>query len=67
MDVMNSIVSAVNSPDTLKEAVGIKLLNSVQNMQTSQATALLQDFSNTQMQTKQAPHPFLGKTLDIHV
>jgi hypothetical protein len=66
MDVMNSTMSAVNSPDMLKETVGIKLLNSAQNMQTSQATVLLQDFSNNQMQMKQAPHPVLGKTLDIY-
>jgi hypothetical protein len=61
MDVSNSLLSSGSGPDALKAAIGIKLLNSVQDIQAAQVNTLLQGFSNS----NQAPHPYLGKSLDI--
>jgi hypothetical protein len=61
MDVSNNLITAASGTDALKAAIGIKLLSNVQDIQTAQVAALLQDFSNAQP----APHPHLGKTLDI--
>jgi hypothetical protein len=61
MEVSNSVYSAASGTDALKASIGIKLLSNVQDIQTAQAATLLEDFTNSQP----APHPHLGKTLDI--
>jgi hypothetical protein len=59
MDISNAL-SAASSGDALKQAVGLALLNKVQDAQAAQTATLLQDFA-----ASQAPHPYLGKNLDI--
>jgi hypothetical protein len=61
MDVSNSVYSAASGSDAQRAAVGMKLLSNVKDIQTAQAASLLQDFASSQP----APHPYLGKTLDI--
>jgi hypothetical protein len=61
MDVSSNLMSAVSGPDALKAAIGIKLLSSVQDIQAAQVNTLLQAFS----ESNQAPHPYLGKSLDL--
>ncbi|NOU92993.1 putative motility protein [Paenibacillus sp. LMG 31456] len=57
---INSALSAASSGDALQQAVGITLLNKVQDTQAAQAAVMLQDFAAAQ-------HPFLGKSLDIKI
>jgi hypothetical protein len=61
MDVSSSLLSAVSGADALKSAVGLKLLGSVKDIQAGQVNVLLQAISDS----NQAPHPYLGKSLDI--
>ncbi|MCR8632485.1 YjfB family protein [Paenibacillus radicis (ex Xue et al. 2023)] len=57
---INSTLAAVSSGDALQQAVGITLLNKVQDTQAAQAAVMLQDFAAAQ-------HPHLGKSLDIKI
>jgi hypothetical protein len=57
---INNALSAANSGDALKQAVGIALLSKVQDAQAVQTATLLQDFA-----AAQPPHPYLGQNLDI--
>lgn len=57
---VNSLLSAINSGDALKQAVGIAVLKKAQNVQTAAAVSLIQGLT-------QAQHPNLGKNLDVKI
>lgn len=64
---INSMLTAVNSGDALKQAVGIQLLSKTTDMQASLATTLIQDFAKNQAQVTAPAAPHLGANLDIRV
>ncbi|MFE5323879.1 YjfB family protein [Paenibacillus sp. NPDC056579] len=57
---VNSLLNAINSGNALKQAVGIAVLKKQQDVQTAAAVSLIQGMV-------QAPHPNLGKSLDVKV
>ena len=63
---VNSALAAINSSNGLKQMVGIAMLDKASNLQSAQANIMLQDFKNAQSSV-QAPHPYLGKQLDVSV
>lgn len=50
----------------LKQAISISLTKQVQSTAQALASTMLEDFAKTQ-QAAQAPHPSLGKVLDVRV
>lgn len=61
---VTSLINAITGGDGLQQAVGVTLLNKVQDTQAAESAVMLQDFAAAQ---PQAPHPVLGKTLDIKI
>ncbi|MCZ8512578.1 YjfB family protein [Paenibacillus filicis] len=57
---ISQVMNAVNGGDSLKQAVGIALLSKIKDSQASMAAVMLSDFA-----AAQAPHPYLGKSLDL--
>ncbi|MBO8164306.1 MAG: putative motility protein [Brevibacillus sp.] len=54
----------------LKQAINISLMKQVQDTAAAQASTMLADFAKTQQNIQQAasaPHPTLGKHLDVRV
>jgi len=54
------MMSAINSGNALKQAVGIAVMKKAQDSQAAAAATLMQDFV-------QAQHPNLGKQLDVKI
>ncbi|QRG67305.1 putative motility protein [Brevibacillus choshinensis] len=63
MDI-SSIMGAQVSQ--LQQTVGLSMLKMTQATQAAGAMVMLQDFANAQV-SAQAPHPTLGKQIDISV
>ena len=55
---MNFSAITANTQAQLKQAMSLSLLNMAKNNATAGATAMIEDM-------RQAPHPTLGKSLDI--
>ncbi|CAJ1001128.1 Motility protein [Brevibacillus aydinogluensis] len=54
----------------LKQAIAISLTKQVQSTAQALASTMLEDFAKTQQtiqQAAQAPHPSLGRVLDVRV
>ncbi|WNR46472.1 putative motility protein [Paenibacillus roseipurpureus] len=64
---VNSALTAINSTDGLKQAVGIQMLKKTSDTQTDLTTTLIQDFANNQAQVTAPAAPHLGANLDIRV
>ncbi|OPH47545.1 hypothetical protein BC351_10120 [Paenibacillus ferrarius] len=64
---INSVLTAVNGGDSLKQAVGIQLLSKANDQQAAAATTLVQDFAKTQQQVTASAAPHLGGNLDIRI
>lgn len=62
MDLNNIMSSNVQD---LKRTLNMNLLKSSMATQAAQAIVILEDFSMAQQEVKQAPHPTLGKHIDI--
>ena len=59
---VSTALNATSSPVYLDQFIGIQMLDKVKSLETNQAAVALQDFAAAQ---PQAPHPFLGGSLDI--
>ncbi|WP_281890038.1 YjfB family protein [Paenibacillus sp. YYML68] len=57
---IQSTLNAISGQDTLKQLVGISILNKVKETQATQAATILQDFA-----AAQPAH--LGRNLDVRV
>lgn len=49
----------------LRHTVALSVLNMVQNTQAAQAAVMIEDMAKTQANLQQAPHPTLGKLVDV--
>lgn len=63
MDISSLMGAQVSQ---LQQTVGLSMLKMAQATQAAGAMVMLQDFTNAQAAT-QAPHPTLGKQIDISV
>ncbi|RNB71717.1 polyribonucleotide nucleotidyltransferase [Brevibacillus panacihumi] len=66
---MNSIMGA--QLNQLQHTVNLSMLKMIQNTQAAAATTMIQDFTQAQQSIQQAtqaaPHPSLGKVIDMKV
>ncbi|MGD8190272.1 putative motility protein [Brevibacillus ginsengisoli] len=51
----------------LQQTVSLSVLQMAQATQAAQATVMLNDFAKAQASVQAAPHPTLGKNLDISI
>lgn len=51
----------------LQQAVNISVIKNVQEVQSAQASILLESLANTNVGGPAAPHPTLGNSLDIRI
>nr|WP_246362113.1 YjfB family protein [Paenibacillus alba] len=64
---INSVLTAINGGDSLKQAVGIQLLSKANDLQSATASTLIQDFAKAQQQVTASAAPHLGGNLDIRI
>lgn len=63
-----SAYQAASSVTALKQSIGVDMLSVVKNVQISQTSTVLNDFTNAQTQLRDVGrHPFLGKQLNVSI